>query len=372
MATVYVINSTDGLSDITIKPGALNGPGSAQRDSDLRLYGMGALQWGEGINENVYRLMESFSCNEKELGDHNPATGNPDYDPTVDPILPQDDFDLGPGLGISVPLNGQTWYNNTRKLMYIYDADLAEWKTLTGTAFGSGAPLNPQPGDIWYDTSGTGDPSGCITDSILKIYDPTHPDADIDGFVSTSENSLRQCGDFMSGILDMGGADSGATERFRIINVGDPIDPFDAVNKQSLDTIGNDLAIHGADATLHLTAQQNAYLDVLNLPTLTGAETNFSIGVTSPIQGQLDGKVEITGDTMTGFLTLNAAPTAPLHAATKDFVETAVLSADFMQYDPVGNGQTPQTGDTQTVSNTIQMYLVGTGWVQIWPAQYVS
>jgi len=370
MATVYVINSTDGSSNITLKPGALNGPGGSQRNSDLRLYGMGALQWGEGVDENVYRLMESFSCREKELGDHNPTTGNPDYDPVTDPVLPKDDFDLGPGLGISVPLNGQSWYNDTRKLMYVYDSDISEWKTLSGTFVNNDAPLNPQLGDIWYDTSGTGDPSGCITDPILKIYDPTHPDADPDGFISTSANALRQCGDYMTGILDMGGADGGATATYRIINLGDPIDPLDAVNKQYVDALGTDLANHEADTVLHLTAQQNAYLDSLNLPTLTGAETNFSIGVTSPIQAQLDGKVDITGDTMTGFLTLNAAPTAPLHAATKSFVESAVLTADFMQFDPIGSGQPPQTGDTQTVGNTIQMYLVGTGWVQIWPAQY--
>ena len=39
----------------------------------------------------------------------------------------------------------------------------------------------------------------------------------------------------------------------------------------------------------------------------------------------LDGKyVNVTGDTMTGFLTLNADPTASLHAATKGYVDLAV------------------------------------------------
>lgn len=38
----------------------------------------------------------------------------------------------------------------------------------------------------------------------------------------------------------------------------------------------------------------------------------------------LGGVVAKAGDTMTGFLTLHAAPTAPLHAATKSYVDTAV------------------------------------------------
>lgn len=38
-------------------------------------------------------------------------------------------------------------------------------------------------------------------------------------------------------------------------------------------------------------------------------------------------KVSKAGDTMTGFLTLNADPTATLHAATKQYVDTAVSGA---------------------------------------------
>ena len=37
--------------------------------------------------------------------------------------------------------------------------------------------------------------------------------------------------------------------------------------------------------------------------------------------------VLVAGDTMTGFLTLNANPTANLHAATKQYVDTAVAGA---------------------------------------------
>jgi len=344
MVAVYNIDSTDGSTSITLKPGALNGPGSAQRDSDLRLYGMGALQWGEGMDENVYRLAETFSCPAKELGDYNPDGGANDYNPATDPVLPKDDNDLGPGLGIVTPLNGQQWYNSTKKAVFVYDTDAGglpipdpKWLLSSGTTVGL-PPLNPNIGDVWYDTSNTtSDPNGCILDPLLKIYDPTHSEAGIDGFVIVGENFVRQCGDWMSGVLDMGGSDSGATARYNIINVEDPVDPYDAVNKQYTDSIGGSLNIHAADFDLHLSPEQNAYLDALNLPALTGAESNYNIGVTSPIQAQLDDKVDLSGDTMTGFLTLNANPTAPLHAATKQWVESETLSA-FVEL----------TGDTMT------------------------
>lgn len=374
MATVYVIDSTDGASakSLTIKPGALNGPGSARRDSDMRLYGMGALQWGEGMDENVYRLAETFNCPEKELGDYNPTSGLSDYDPATDPVLPKDESDLGPGNGITVPLDGQLWYNATRQLLFMYDASTPVWKVASGIVVDVAQPTNPEVGDLWYDTSTTGDPNGCIAEPLLKIYNPAHTEAGPDGFVLVGESFVRQCGDWMSGILDMGGNDGGATTRHRIQNLGDAVDPFDAINKQTLDSVGSDLTTHEANEIIHLTSLQNAYFDALDLPTLTAAESNLSVGLTSNIQSQLDGKINRTGDTMdnTTTLTLGRHPVATLEASTKGYVDTEVAGADFTQNDPIGKGQPAQTGDTQAVGQTIQMYLAGTGWVQVWPAQY--
>lgn len=54
-----------------------------------------------------------------------------------------------------------------------------------------------------------------------------------------------------------------------------------------------------------------------NLPT--------SVGL-GQLQTQVDGKVSKAGDTMTGHLTLNANPTSNLHAATKQYVDSAVGS----------------------------------------------
>jgi len=386
MATVYVIDSTDGASSksLTIKPGALNGPGSTHHDSDMRLYGMGALQWGEGMDENVYRLAENFNCPEKQAGDYNPSTGSYDYDPTTSPILPKDANDLGPGNGITVPLDGQLWYNVTSRLLYVYDADILDdlgvennppvplWKVTSGIYVNTAQPANPTVGDLWYDTSIAGDTNGCITEPLLKIYNPNHTEAAPDGFVLVGESFLRQCGDWMSGELDMGGDDAGVTARHRIINLGDPVDPYDAMHKKAFDDFVGDMGTHLSDEIVHLTSLQNAYLDALDLPTLTASETNFNVGLTSNVQTQLNDKISRAGDSMNGSatLTLGRHPVSTYEASTKGYVDDKVAAGDFMQYNPTGKGQPAQTGDTQAVGATIQMYLAGTGWVQVWPALY--
>src|SRR6056300_706493 len=52
------------------------------------------------------------------------------------------------------------------------------------------------------------------------------------------------------------------------------------------------------------------------------------------LQTSLDAKVDLAGDTMTGFLTLSANPTAALHAATKQYVDT-IAAAGIHYHDPV-------------------------------------
>jgi len=54
------------------------------------------------------------------------------------------------------------------------------------------------------------------------------------------------------------------------------------------------LTTHISDDTRHVTADQNAFLDGLTLPTLTSTEVNYLIGVTSGVQAQIDSKTNLT------------------------------------------------------------------------------
>ena len=126
------------LDSFIIGPGELNGPAGNARDSDLELYGFGSLKWGEGVNQNQYRMMESFACPAKEDNDFLVGTDDPvdyvagtgSFNTAVHPITPKDEYDLGVGNGITVPVIGQPWYNTTNKTRYTYiGSGGTEWRS---------------------------------------------------------------------------------------------------------------------------------------------------------------------------------------------------------------------------------------------------
>lgn len=59
--------------------------------------------------------------------------------------------------------------------------------------------------------------------------------------------------------------------------------------------------------------------------TTTATELDYLAGVTSAVQTQLTARLPLAGGTMTGALTLAAAPTSTLHAATKQYVDDAIM-----------------------------------------------
>ena len=76
-----------------------------------------------------------------------------------------------------------------------------------------------------------------------------------------------------------------------------------------------------------ITSQDAFYL--VDIETDTSKKTTFAT-ISSTVAQNIDlgslNYVRKSGDTMTGFLTLNASPTANLHAATKQYVDALVLS----------------------------------------------
>lgn len=348
---LFVINNTQGLVTFFIPPGKVNGPGAAERNSDLRLFGLGNVNWGEGVDENFYRLTENFACPEK------PAS----------PGNPQDENDLGLGNGINNPLNGQLWFNTTQIKLYVFDALLPGWKLVGGIAFGPTPPPNPQDGDLWFDT----------TVPQLKIF--------FGGmFTSVADRYVLKSGDTMTGFLTLS-ADPvnplhAATKQYAVAKSGDtmtsfltlhadPINPLHAVTKQYVDmTIqpqdpdltaiaaltGTGIAVRSAPDTWVLrTITTNATLTVTNgsgvagnpllgiaaIPqTVGGTFSRFLVNgfgqvthntpvTVSDISSLVDSRyVNVTGDTMSGQLNVPITPTSNTHAASKAYVDAAVPS----------------------------------------------
>lgn len=169
-------------NSFVLGPGELNGPGGSARDSDLKLYGSGSVKWGEGIIQNLYRLMENNACAPKVTGDHLPLayggsdTPNSDYNTTLHLILPRDEIDLGLGNGVTNPIEGQSWYNTVNGIMYNFvfggsplllqwlsggegetilegDLNLANTYEIYNVAAPSGSPVDSYVGNVgWNDT----------------------------------------------------------------------------------------------------------------------------------------------------------------------------------------------------------------------------
>jgi len=388
MAAVFFIDNTVGGANpgfgglsFSIPPGRLNGPGGTERDSDLRLFGLGALLWGEGIDENLYRITEHFACPAKQLNDFNPASGNNDYNPATNPILPKDERDLGPGNGITVPLNGQVWYNTTTRSLFVFDSTLSRWKSANAPIANTNPPPSPQVGDFWYDLSAT-DVGGCISNPQLKIYNPTHPNAEPSGWVLVGEDFVRQCGDTMTGILSMSGN--------RITNLGTPTSGGDATTKTYVDAADTSssaaLTTHAAKRVgdgAHLTLNEDTFLANLSLsnPSMFAASVNGLINVPSgyDIFARIEERLKVNGSNspMTGFLTLVGVPTATNHAATKGYVDTQVSVATnlgnaqrFVRFfSSSAGGQGQLNGDIHVSGSVIFIWAAG-AFRQVFPAQY--
>ena len=112
--------------------------------------------------------------------------------------------------------------------------------------------------------------------------------------------------------------------------------------------ISANLSAHAADASLHLTASQNALLDGLT-GTLTAAELNFVDGVTSPVQAQLDNKQTLDA-TLTALAAHNTNGLLAQTAADTFAGRTIVAGAGVS----VANGD--GVAGNPTISSTITQY----------------
>ena len=113
--TVYNIDYSEPLrTGFAISPGGFDGPGGLTSHTSLRLYGRGALEWGESVDENLVRLNENF------------AGATP-------PI---------------VPIGGQLWLKQSLYVMngasfFRWNIDTGVWEPLTVTTVANSISTQP-------------------------------------------------------------------------------------------------------------------------------------------------------------------------------------------------------------------------------------
>jgi hypothetical protein len=120
-----------------------------------------------------------------------------------------------------------------------------------------------------------------------------------------------------------------ANEYIPLVNLGPSVSILDA---------NGDVPLANLNSTVVITTDAQTLTNkTLTLPkinedvalTATATELNYVDGVTSSIQTQLGTKLDLSGGTMTGALTLSGAPTSSLHAATKAYVDGISAGLNF-------------------------------------------
>ncbi len=106
----YTINKTDGGTVVTITDGTVD------NTTSLKLFGKSFSGFGEGLNENLVKLLENSA-----------GTGAP-----------------------SAPLRGELWFDTNTNQIKVYDG--SSFKPTGGSKTGNTAPSSPSVGDLWTNT----------------------------------------------------------------------------------------------------------------------------------------------------------------------------------------------------------------------------
>ena len=117
----YTINLTDGTIFAVVADGTIN------TDSSQTLVGKNYAGYGEFLDENFVRLLESAANTS------------------------------APG----APLTGQLWYDKTNNIIKVYNGTI--FKSLSGAIASGSQPTSNVSGDLWFDT----------TNDQLKVYNGT-------------------------------------------------------------------------------------------------------------------------------------------------------------------------------------------------------
>ena len=331
---------------ITIAPGDIVVPNTntTTPSTAITLFGRGYLQYGERLNENLVHLLENFASPQLSLN-------------VPDPNI------------LKTETTGQLWFNTSTKTLMVYNGQ--QWVASSGMYVSTIAPTVPKIGDLWFDTSiyklkvYTGSlwilvPSALVTPTTpsspssgdfwfdtnalkLKIYDGVTWQLPS---ILTAGNGLYFTGD----TINIGTANSG-----RIVINADNIDlgvtgvSIGTYNTLTVDVYGR---ITTGSNTAYLTGNQNITLSgditgsgataITTSLSTTGVGSGTYSKVTVDNKGRVTAGSSITssditaglgytpvnkaGDTMAGFLTLNANPTNALHAATKQYADAIYAS----------------------------------------------
>ena len=110
----YTINKTDG--SVAFSPDGIIADGTVNNSTSLQLFGKSYSNFGEGLNENLVKLLENSASSSAP----------------------------------SAPLRGELWFDTSTNQIKVYDG--SSFKPTGGSKAQATAPSNPSTGDLWLDT----------------------------------------------------------------------------------------------------------------------------------------------------------------------------------------------------------------------------
>lgn len=282
----YDIDYSDPLKPgFEIPTGGFNGPGSANVNSSLRLYGDGALQWGESVDENMLRLLEHF------------ASASPPVNPISGQLWVRQQLYWREGAGPSY-----TWY------VFDFPASTpptsAVWNIISVSENAGPPPLVPTPsvGDYWFDS--TDGPNGT-----LWLYDRQYK--------QTAEGWIQRA--------------------FIISPVAPTSSNWPTQDLAVYDEFAQTWNIISASG---LTASSIAVTPygIFTGPTVQNALQQLNDGKVSKVGDSMSGNLTMTtGATVTGLPT----PVNPSDAVTKQYVDERLPSGTIVMWSPTAGPVPP-------------------------------
>lgn len=177
-----------------------------------------------------------------------------------------------------------------------------------------------------------------IVTNVPDAFPPTPHFQDYNTFFG-QEQVVTALGRIRDAILD--NSLSTRQELTNFLNIVSGIDLTDVV-RRSGDTMLDFLTLH-ADPVLDMHTATKRYVDQTTINQQNIGSILSLYYTSQAIDLLLNNKVNITGSNMTGFLTLNANPAQPLHAATKQYVDNRdqlIDTAITQLRDDIGSLQT--------------------------------
>lgn len=360
----YIIDHAEPLvAGFAINDGSFDGPGGTISNTSLRLYGRGALEWGESVNENLVRLIENFA------GATPPIT----------------------------PVSGQLWYqikyyhrNTTTNTWYRYNLNLQSWEALTGVA--AAPQISPAIGNYYYNTA----------TSTLYRFDSAYKQAAA-GWLSRAF-SVSGAAPVAAPIQNMLVWDSvssswvAPTAGIITENSIAPLNPppgtfwfdkttgilrlWDMTTWQPIMTAGQPAAANvnmNAFSLTNLAAQ--TYPQVSSNSATTVGYVNLATNLPNTMATLTGQYVLRAGDAMTGAIAMSGfkvtglgTPTATTDATTKTYVDTAISTASTTTAGAVpailAAATGGKNGDIAATAGGIVYIKAGGVWKQVFPAVY--